>query len=413
MAQTRTNADSILKEFYLPGAQEQLNNDIPILTYAEKNTKDIEGRRAILAPHTKRSSGIGARAESGTLPTAGNQTWAEERISMFYNYGRIQVSGPLMRSTASDRGSFVRAVDAEMKGITMDLKRDVNRQCWGDGTGAIAGFSGGGASSNTATVLVPLATTAESTQIGQLEPGMVVDVGTAASPTLRATGITLTRVSDATSGAAVVLFATALTASSTDFIFRTGNGGVVGTNQKEITGLQLIVDSTGTLHNVDPTVNPTWSATENGNSGTNRSLTESLMAKVVMDIHLAGGEDPNLGVGSPGVYRAFANLQTSLKRYTNTRDLKGGWVGLDFAAGVSPVPITSDRDCPNHQLYFLNTKYLTEFQMSDWEFMEEDGAVLNRVANTDAYEATLFKYHELATQKRNAHGKLVDLTEAN
>ncbi len=413
MGQTRSNADAILKEFYLPGAQEQLNNDIPLLAHVEKNTKDIEGRRAILAPHTRRSSGIGARAESGTLPTAVNQTWAEERISLFYNYGRVNISGPLMKSTTSDRGSFVRAVDAEMKGITTDLKRDVNRQCWGDGTGAIANFSGGGASSNTATVLVPLATTAESTQIGQIEPGMVVDIGTLASPTSVATGVTVTRVSDSTSGAAVLLFATALTASSTSYLFRTGNGGVVGTNQKELTGLQLIVDSSGTLHNVSATTEPSWASVENGNSGTNRSLTESLMAKVVMDIHLAGGEDPDIGIGSPGVYRAYANLLTSLKRYTNTRDLKGGWSGLDFAAGVKPIPITSDRDCPNHQLFFLNTKYLTEFQMSDWEWMEEDGAVLSRVANTDAYEAILFKYHELATEKRNAHGKIVDLTEAS
>src|SRR3990167_3634491 len=165
MAATRTTADSILQEDYLPGTQEQLNNEIPILAYAERNTRDVEGRRAVLAPHTKRSSGIGARAESGTLPTAGNQAWAEERIPLFYNYGRINITGPLMRSSQSDKASFVRAVDAEMKGITTDLKRDVNRQCWGDGTGRIAGFSGAGVSSNTATVLVNLASTAGSTHI--------------------------------------------------------------------------------------------------------------------------------------------------------------------------------------------------------------------------------------------------------
>lgn len=407
---TRTTADSILKEFYLPGAQEQLNNDIPLLTYAEKNTKDIEGRRAILAPHTKRSAGIGARAEGGTLPTAGNQTWAEERIPVFYNYGRIQVSGPLMKSTGSDRGSFLRAVDAEMKGITNDLKRDVNRQCWGDGTGAIAGFAG--TESTTATVVITLASTVGTTQAGQLDPGMTIDIGTTASPTLRSSANSVTSVDTTTAGAFKVTLGTAVTVSSTDFIFRSGNGGVVGSNQKEITGLQLTVDSTGTVFNVAPGTHPSWVSVENGNSGTNRSLTEPLMARVVMDIQIAGGEYPSIGIGSPGVYRAFANLQTSLKRFTNTRELQGGWVGLDFAAGTKPIPITSDRDCPNNQLYFLNTSYLTEFQVSDWEWMEEDGAVLSRVANNDAYEAVLFKYHELATPKRNAHGKIVDITEA-
>ena len=416
MAATRTTLDAILQEDYLPGTQEQLNNDIPLLAYAEKNTKDVEGRRAVLAPHVSRNSGIGARAESGTLPTAQSQGYAEERIPLFYNYGRINISGPVMKSAQSDKASFVRAVDSEMKGVTRDLKRDVNRQCWGDGTGAIAGFSGGGASSNTATVIVPLATTnaglGGSTAIGQLEPGMIVDVGTPTSPTLRASGITLTRVSDATALAASVLFGTAITASSTDFIFRTGSGGVVGTNQKEITGVQLIVDSSGTVFNVNPTTNPSWVAVEKSNSGTARSLSEPLIAAAAMDIQIAGGEDVNLAVGSPGVYRAFANLQTSLKRFTNTTDLKGGWTGLEFAAGVKPFPITSDRDCPNGSLYLFNTNYLTQYQMSDWEWMDEDGSVLHMTTGIDAYEAVLYKYHELATSKRNAHGKIVDITEA-
>lgn len=50
--------------------------------------------------------------------------------------------------------------------------------------------------------------------------------------------------------------------------------------------------------------------------------------------------------------------------------------------------------------------------MSDWEFMDEDGSVLSRVGGVDAYEATLFKYHELTTDMRNAHGIITDLTES-
>jgi hypothetical protein len=50
--------------------------------------------------------------------------------------------------------------------------------------------------------------------------------------------------------------------------------------------------------------------------------------------------------------------------------------------------------------------------MSDWEWMQEDGSVLNRVANKDAYEATMFIYHQLTTDQRNAHGVIEDLTES-
>jgi hypothetical protein len=60
--------------------------------------------------------------------------------------------------------------------------------------------------------------------------------------------------------------------------------------------------------------------------------------------------------------------------------------------------------------YGLTTRRFQTYEMSDWEFMQEDGAILNRVPNTDAYEGTLFKYHEMATNGRNAHAKISGIT---
>ena len=49
------------------------------------------------------------------------------------------------------------------------------------------------------------------------------------------------------------------TVSGSHFVFRHGAGGASGgVGQKEITGLQTIVNSSGTLFNVDPTVDPEW-----------------------------------------------------------------------------------------------------------------------------------------------------------
>ena len=138
MPATKTTADSALKEDYQPLVREQINQDIPLLTYVEKNTKDTDGRRAVLSLHVTRNSGIGSRAEGGTLPTAGNQGYAEERVSLKYHYGRGHLSGPLLRAADSDKGSFERAMDGETKRIVDDLKRDINRQVWGTSDGKIA-----------------------------------------------------------------------------------------------------------------------------------------------------------------------------------------------------------------------------------------------------------------------------------
>jgi hypothetical protein len=41
--------------------------------------------------------------------------------------------------------------------------------------------------------------------------------------------------------------------------------------------------------------------------------------------------------------------------------------------------------------------------------MDEDGAILSRVSGYDKYQAVLFKYANLATDRRNAHALIFDL----
>ena len=77
------------------------------------------------------------------------------------------------------------------------------------------------------------------------------------------------------------------------------------------------------------------------------------------------------------------------------------------------LPIIGERDCPNNTAFLLNLGALTQHEMSDWEWMNEDGAILNRVSGKDEYEATLFKYHQLCTNQRNVHGIISDLTEGS
>lgn len=416
---TKTTADSALKEDYQPLVREQINNDVPLLTYVEKNTKDVEGRRAVLSIHVTRNSGIGSRAENGTLPTAGSQGYTEERVQMYYHYGRGQISGPLIRAAASDKGSFERALDAETKKIVNDLKRDVNRQVWGTGDGVIAQ-----AALTTSSLQVFLAssvsgatTAASDVQFRQLEVGMLVDIGTIAAPTLKTSGNAIVRTGNESTRGYWVELTSVATTTGTDFIFRSGNGGGPGTtgaSQKEMTGLQLIVDSTGTLFNVNPTTYPVWAASEFGNSGTNRSISETLMAQAVQDVNINSGTWPNLAITHHGVFRAYANLLLGLKRFNNTVSLKGGYsAGIPFmAGGGSEIPVVTDRDAPANSMYFVNTEHLTEFMASDWEFMQEDGAVLSRVSGVDGYEFILFKYGELATDQRNTHAKLTDVTSA-
>lgn len=411
MALSLQTADAALKDDVQPTVREQLNSAHMLLDQIERNSKDVEGRRAVLSLHVRRNQGVGARAENGPLPTAGQQGYAEERVPLRYNYGRIELSGPVIRAMKSDNGSFVRAVESESRGIVTDLKIDVNRQLWGTADGVIAAC---GTTTASATVNLAAATTA--TQMRQFAVGMKVEIGTVASPdavTSALTSVQRTIVSVNATAKQIVLGA-AVTTAGTDRVFRYGSGGS-GVNQKELTGIQAIVAASGTLFNVDPTVEPSWVSTrlQGAVPGTPEAPSDARFARLMDEVSiLSGGNPGSLLVTSYGVARAYGATLTSQKRFNDTTELKGGWSALQVSGTSGTVSLVADKDAPANKAFLLNTDHLFQHEMSDWEFMDEDGAVLNRVSGFDAYEAVLFKYHELTTDQRNAHAVLEDITEA-
>ncbi len=420
MSLSFSTATAVLKEDYKDLA-EQINQSFFILSQIEKNTDDVVGRRAYHAVHVSRNSGVGARGDGGTLPTAGNQGYTNALVPMRFNYGRIQISGTVIHAMSQDRGSFVRAVRSEMDGLSKDLKRDINRQLWGTSNGVIA-TCGTTSSSTTVTVLAASATATRMRQLWA-DGGMVVDIGTVADPDSVAAGRTVTAY-DAAAGTITISGAAVSTTSGTHFIFRASAGGAssgsgdVGDGQFELTGLQTIVDSAGVVHGIDPSTYPVWAAGEDSNSGTNRSVSENLINKAIQDRNIESGGNIDLLVGSAGVSRAVANLMQSLRRNIDNVDLKGGYKGIQWSTPLegmmqsTPTAIVWDRDCPANSLYGLASDSLVEYLLADWDWMQEDGNVLSRVSNQHAYEATYYKLHELAVKQRNANFKIVDLTEA-
>lgn len=409
MPATRTTVDDLLKEFYLEGVRNQLNNDIFLLSQIERGSEDVEGRETVLSLKVRRNSGVGARAELGTLPNPGNQGYVDQRVGLHYNYGKIKVSGPLIRSGRTDRGSFARPIESELDGVTTDLKKDVNRQVYGTSDGVIASTL---VTSNSSTIVVSLTRVEQD----QIQEGMLIDVGTIASPTAVASALEVVSVTSST----VVVATTPITTNSTTHrIFRSGSGGATGgAGQKEITGLRTIINSGDSVFNVSGATYSAWNSYVDDNGGTLRPVSEALFEEAQHEVNRRSGMEIDLWVTSDGVHRKVSNLLTSIKRFPNTNELKGGYSGLDMSAagsgrsGGAAVTLTWDVDCPNNTAFGLSTNKLKWHHAGEtWDWMEEDGAVLSRSANEDAYEAVLFNYSELATDQRNAHCRINDIQE--
>jgi len=421
MPASLSTVDAILKDDYKDYI-DQLNNALFLTSQVETRKDTVVGRIARHAIHLGRSSGVGARSEGGTLPTAANQAYATVPVPVRYVYGRIQLSGPTIRQAVTDRGAFIDALDAEMQGIRNDAMKDVNRQLWGQSNGVIAQCG-----TTTTSTTVVLASTTGSAALRQLynDGGMVVDIGTVAAPTTVASARTVTSVDN--SAKTMVISGATISTTSSHFVFRTGaggasnNSGAPGDGQIELTGVQTIVSDSAVLHTINPSTQPNWKAYVNSNSGTNRAVSETLITGSIMKGLTNSGKKVNLLVSAEGVHMSVANLFLSLKRNMEQTDLKGGYAGIQyFAPSVSgkgdegPTVLYCDFDCPSNSLYGIHSDSLVLHQVGDgWQFMDMDGAVMNRKPDLDAYEATLYSYMELACKQRNTHFVIKDLTEVS
>lgn len=406
MAATLATIDSYLKEVYQGRIREQLNEEIVALKRITRSgsgvTNEVGGKYVTFPIHTRRNSGIGSRFENEALPAAGQQGHAAARVGLKYAYGGVQLTGQAISLSDTDAKAFAKALDNEVEGLKNDLKKDMNRQVYGSGNGAIAVATG----ANTAAV-VPVA------DARLFQVGMVVDTQT--GNTVDNTGLIVASV-DLTAGANTVTFTTTpgTATAAADIIVRKGSGVAAGGN-RELTGLAAIVSASGTLYNIDPSVEPEWKANVDSNGGTNRALSEALMIGMTDDIRTKGGST-SLILQSLGVRRAYFNLLSQLRQTVNTQEFTGGFSGLAFTTDRGEIPVVADVDAPLNKQWYINEDALTYYRDEDWHFIDRDGSMWKQVSDSngdyDAYYARMVEYHELATDRRNTHGLVSDITEA-
>ena len=311
-----------------------------------------------------------------------------------------------MAASKDDKGAIVRALESEIKGVTTDLKKEVNYQLFNDGTavrGLVNGDPGAGGTETTITLDNP--------GTNYINDGMKIDFLNPTGGAVRTYGDSLT-VSTVDSSTELTLSAV-LNASNTiadnDYVTREDATDQAGTSY-EMMGLKGIVDDgtyVTTLHNLSRTSYEWWKCSTfstDDNSGTNRDLTLDLMQSAITAVEKNGGK-VNLILTTFDLRDAYAALVVADKRFVNTLELDGGFKGLEY----SGIPLVADVDCPPNTMFFLDTSHLQIMQMSDWDWMDRDGATLSRVANSDAYEAVLYWYADLATDKPRAFSFLRDV----
>jgi hypothetical protein len=355
---------------------------------------------------SKRNAGVGFRLENDRLPTSGRSegTYLEEPLRQ--GYGLFNITGPLLKAASSNSGAFESAFKLEMDDTVTASKIDWNRAAFGNGSGVMATLRNNEAAAQT---VIDVNTTVNF-RVGEIIDGLTIATGVVIEPAREVVAVDRPNLTITVSPA----LTTGLTATTDGWVRASASSTVAAPNNswnKETQGLASIVAATGTLHTISPVTYPRWAATTATVGG---ALADIDIHNALDNVGFETGVDIDTDssfvmVTTRGIRSRYAQTLTPLRQFTNADvlHLRGGFKVLDFDGR----PMYTDDQCPVGKFYGLSVKNLFWAEASDWEWMDDDGAVLARVPGFDKYEAVLYKYANLGTDMRSKHFLLDGITD--
>lgn len=404
--QTATSGLAQLKNYYQGPIVDQFNEDLPIYRAAEKVKQGWSGQQVIRPIRTSRNQGIGATSDGGNLPTIGRQTTKQAIIAAKYNYLRFGITGPMIKASQNDVGSFVRSAAYELEMGYKDLKSDVNRQLSWDGTNVLATVSSAVVASNTVSL-----TGRESVEpaLKFLDVGTPVDIYTSSAlTTLQASNVTISSISSGTasSATATIILDSAISCSASAVLVRAGSAG------NEIQGLLTALDgATSTIFNIDRSVSISFQGNVTDvSSNTSTQLSLNYMQTPYNEGLRRGGAKYNSVYTDFDSLRYYQKLLTADKRYINTTKGDGTFGNKsEFYMDFSGIPIVPDKDCPQ-RFFFLPAEVFKMYVLSELEFADETGSMYIAQTSADAFEVRVRFFANLFNEQPSACGVLKGYT---
>ena len=399
MAQNLTNFDAMLKEFYPKDVILDLVKQKSPFYFEFQKSKRIsaDGRRVIQPIHSARNTGVSALGEGGLLPTAGNQAYVDLTIPYRYVYGRVDISGPVMKQTRTSQGAFDDVMDQEIEGAIKDGARDLSRQLQGFGQGNLCSLSGTGASATQALIDGQGVTDNDDIPGRFLAAGQIV---AGITPSTRAWEFVRTVSSVNAAQTSVVFTATVTPAEAGTIIVRQGSASGTALADtgyaREIMGILGLVDD-GTY------VSTYFGLTRSSTAGLNSQRLDLGAGNLSLDIlHRAFHAVDQLGDGKihqllahQVTAREYYGLLQVMKRYVDAAALSpdGGLKRRSDNQGYdiefNQVPLREDRDVPLGILYGLDMDSFRRYSITEGEWADDDGRILLRNSTTDSYEGRL------------------------
>jgi hypothetical protein len=340
--------------------------------------------------HKNRNRGRKSIADGGTLPSAGAQVYLDAIVPLRYHTYGIELTDQVIEASKTNEGAFVSAIEVESKGVAIDMRKDINRQAFGRGNGALC--------------YPPTATTGVSKKSGETTKTKLefltendlqyIQIGDIIDVLKEATG----EVGNGVEGAEVVARSVSskeVTLSknlAAELNAETYQVYVSGNRNQEMDGMRNITENERTLHSVNSATsgNTFWKG-NTVKAGTSLTATavagESLFEQLADNVGAQGNGDVEVFLTSRGIRRRLADSYQSQKRFNDAKaiDVHGGY----SAIMVNEIPVVADDDAPKGYAFGFNKSALKWFEQTKPGWLErENGGIFHlKTAGTGTYAA--------------------------
>ncbi|CAB4161830.1 hypothetical protein UFOVP777_5 [uncultured Caudovirales phage] len=406
MAASMSTLEAALKEFYIAPIQDQLNNEIELFKYfgTAEATIDASGKFGIIPVRLGRNSGVGARAAGKNLPTAGNQVLDKLTIQYKFVYGRFAFDGPSLAAAKKSAGAFGTVTEIEMDNLVLDVKNYAN----------MVGFLGG---QYIGLIIDKLTNGAGGALVYS---GRWADIAFGGGETFDVVNL-VTMATVAGPYALTAISATAITTNTATAFAALTPGTPLGVRLNCVNPLNenILSEPTGLLgnliaishHGLDRSVAANASLISNYRIMNAGAVYAALDLDDMQRMFDTSGDRSGMDPDMIQMQTVHRQSYTSLLQGTSAGNLfvnpkeKAAKVDAGFRAGslaFNDVPLGVSKDCPKGTIFFLNSKTWKRVELQAGGFAEEDGKILNKVPNQDAYEGFWRMYYEQVCMKPNA-----------
>jgi hypothetical protein len=399
MADTNlTSISGALKQVYGDYVAKQQNLSHRSIDEIAKSAKKYNagGQGFYGAINAYGNESIGAINEEENFRTIDAEQYLQYKVTPKVNVAPVQFSGLVAKAADQDEEAFVSAVVDALDMAKERLMKDRNRQFFGLGTGLLGTPNG---------VVASNATSFSVNSAQYFRDNQVIDIFNASTKTVDSL-----RISSVDKAAGVLYFATSVgvALSSTMQIVKENIRDSAPADGKEMMGLRGIVDDgtdLTTFQNQDASAQRFWRSIRIDASSAN--LTSDLMQRLLDDVAIFGGKEPDTFIMHRKQRRKYLDIVVPEKRYMEQK-LDAGFQKLSF----NGYELLLDEDCQDDTVYCVTKSMLYKFEVAPLAMGGYDGSdQFLRAINQDVYQAFWRVYDNLGTDKRNAHGKIVNLAK--